>query len=86
MYFFYILKSERLKRLYTGYTNNLQKRVEEHNQGLVKSTKPYLPWKIVYYEAYLSKEEAIQREHNIKLRANAWNQLKRRVRKSLNTD
>lgn len=83
MYFTYVLKSKRFKRLYLGYTNNLRRRIEEHNQGLVEATRPYLPWQIVYYEAYLSKEEAVHREHNLKLRANAWNQLKRRIRKSI---
>lgn len=83
MYFVYLLKSKKSKRLYLGYTNDLRKRFAEHNQGLVKATKPYIPWQIVYYEAYLSKEEAIHREHNLKLRANAWNQLKRRIRKSI---
>lgn len=83
MYFFYILKSKKSKKLYLGYTNDLKKRFKEHNRGLVESTKPYLPWRIVYYEAYFSKEEAILREHNLKLRANAWNQLKQRIKKSI---
>jgi len=50
------------------------------------ATKPYLPWQIVYYEAYRVEEEARRREHNLKLRSNAWNQLKRRINKSLNAD
>ena len=83
MYFAYIIKSKKSKKLYLGYTDNLRKRLQEHNKGSVKSTKPYIPWKIVYYEAYLSKEEAIRRESNLKLRANAWNQLKRRIKKSI---
>ena len=86
MYFVYLLKSKKAKRLYLGYTNDLRKRFAEHNQRLAKATKPYTPWQIVYYEAYLSKGEAIHREHNLKLRANAWNQLKRRIKKSINTD
>lgn len=84
MYYVYILKSKKHNRQYIGYTEDLQKRLGEHNQGLVKSTHPYLPWRVVYYEAYSSQEEAILREHNLKLRANAWNQLKRRIEKSLN--
>ncbi len=83
MYFTYILKSKKSKKLYLGYTNNLQKRFAQHNQGLIKSTKPYLPWGITYYEAYFSKEDATHREQNLKLRANAWNQLKLRIRKSI---
>ena len=83
MHFTYILKSKKLKKLYLGHTNNLQKRFVQHNQGLVKSTKSYLPWGIIYYEAYFSKEDAVHREQNLKLRANAWNQLKLRIRKSI---
>ncbi len=86
MYFFYILKSKKSNKLYFGYTEDLKKRFYEHNKGLSKSTKPYIPWKIVYYEAYLSKDEAIKREHNLKLRANAWTQLSRRIKKSINLD
>ena len=73
MYFVYILKNKKFKRLYLGCTNNLRERLKEHNQGLVKSTLLYAPWKLVYYEAYLSKKEAFHREQNLKLRANAWN-------------
>lgn len=86
MYFFYILKSKKFKKLYLGYTNDLRKRLSEHNKGLSKATKPYIPWRLVYYEAYLSKQEAITRENNLKLRANAWNQLKSRIKQSLNTN
>lgn len=83
MHFVYILKSKKFKRLYLGYTNNLRKRLGEHNQGLVKATQPYIPYQPVYFEAYLSEKEARHREHNLKLRANAWNQLKRRIQRSI---
>lgn len=86
MHFVYILKSIKYKRLYIGYTSNLQKRIKEHNSGLVAATKPYLPWKVIYCEMYFFETEARHREHNLKLRANAWNQLKRRIWKSLNAD
>jgi len=82
MYFVYIIKNKKGK-LYIGYTSNLRKRLQKHNRGLVKSTKPYIPWKPVYYEAYFSQREALRREHNLKLRANAWNQLKRRIKESI---
>ena len=86
MYFVYLLKSKKSNNLYLGYTNDLKKRIDEHNQGLSRATKSCIPWRIVYYEAYFSKEEAIRREQNLKLRANAWNQLKLRIKKSINTD
>jgi len=83
MFFVYILKSIKFKKLYIGVTNNLSERLKQHNKGLVRSTKPYHPFKYVYFEGYFSKKEAYQREHNLKLRANAWNQLKRRIKDSL---
>ena len=48
MYFAYVLKSQKTKSLYKGQTDNLEKRLKEHNNGKVKSTKAFTPWKIVY--------------------------------------
>ncbi len=42
-YYVYIVESQNYQELYIGYTNDLRKRIKEHNQGLNKSTKPYLP-------------------------------------------
>lgn len=44
-YFVYILKSEKDKKLYTGYTNDLKKRLKDHNAGVVTSTKYRIPLK-----------------------------------------
>lgn len=52
--------------LYTGFTNDLKKRLKEHNQGLNFSTKRYMPWKIIYYEACLDKDDAVRRERYLK--------------------
>lgn len=52
---------------YTGWTNNLEKRIEDHNAGRgAKYTKSHLPVKLVYYETFLTKEEAMRREYQIK--------------------
>lgn len=52
---------------YTGWTNDLEKRVMAHNQGKgAKYTKPRLPVEVVYYETFQSKEEAMRRECEIK--------------------
>ena len=83
MFYVYILKSLKDDNLYIGSTNDLKRRMEEHNSGKVFSTKIRRPFKLVYYEAYLSEQEARKREHNLKLRANAFNQLKRRITESL---
>jgi putative endonuclease len=50
MYYVYVLKSEKDKKMYYGFTLNLEKRLGQHNCGLVQSTKSRAPFKIVYYE------------------------------------
>lgn len=62
MYYVYVLQSIKDKNLYTGYTNNLRRRIAEHNQGLSFSTSFRLPFKLIYYEAYLNRKDAMQRE------------------------
>ncbi|GAB4218688.1 MAG: GIY-YIG nuclease family protein [Candidatus Microgenomates bacterium] len=66
MFFTYVLKSEKDKKYYIGCTNNLKRRFEEHNSGLVKSTKSRRPLKLVYYEACLSEKKAFKREKYFK--------------------
>lgn len=66
MFYNYILQSEKNKALYVGYASDLRKRLIEHNQGLVGSTKPYRPWRVIYYEACLNEEDAKRREHYLK--------------------
>lgn len=83
MFYVYVLRSLRDGRLYTGYTNDLKKRVSEHNLGRTVSTRFRTPFELMYYEAYKSERDARNREHNLKLRANALNQLKRRLKFSL---
>ncbi|MCD6470942.1 GIY-YIG nuclease family protein [bacterium] len=58
MFYLYILKSSKDKKLYIGYTDNLKKRFREHNQGLAKSTKNRIPFDLIYYKAYFSKKDA----------------------------
>jgi len=82
MFYVYVIKNENDK-LYYGYTNNLKKRFFNHNNGDNFSTKGHI-WKLVYYEAYLSKEDALEREKQIKQFGQAWAQLRRRIKKSLN--
>jgi len=66
MFYNYILQSEKNRNLYVGYALDLRKRLKEHNQGLVKSTKPYRPWILIYYEACLNEKDARRREHYLK--------------------
>ena len=83
MYYVYILKSIKDKKLYIGYTNNLSRRIREHNSKLNQSTKSRTPFKLVYCEAYQSHQDAKKREYNLKLRAKALAQLLRRIRNSV---
>ena len=66
-FFIYVLFSEMHKQLYIGQTNNLERRFEQHNQGRVNSTKPYRPYKLIYFEQVDSKTKAIKREKELKL-------------------
>jgi putative endonuclease len=66
MYYTYVLKSLKDLKLYVGYTDDLTIRYEQHQKGLVKSTKNRRPFKLVYYEACLDKEKAIKREKQLK--------------------
>ena len=65
-YIVYVLRSAVNGSLYKGLTNDLDRRLKEHNAGKNKSTKPYRPWKIVYKEKFETKEEARERELYLK--------------------
>jgi putative endonuclease len=62
MYYVYILKSLKNKRLYKGCTEDLKQRLGEHNSGKSASTRSGKPWKLVYYEAFVSKKDAFREE------------------------
>jgi len=66
MFYVYVLESKKNGNLYMGYTTDLIKRVLEHNQGRNISTRPYMPWQPIYYEACLNKEDAKRREKYFK--------------------
>lgn len=52
---------------YTGWTNNLDKRLKDHNEGRgAKYTKARLPVSLIYHEKFQTKEEAMRREYAIK--------------------
>lgn len=66
MHYTYILQSTKDKHLYTGCTEDLRKRFKEHNDNLVISTKSRGPFKLIYYEASLNKDDAFARERYLK--------------------
>jgi putative endonuclease len=65
-FFVYVLESLKDGKRYIGYTNNLKKRIEEHKEGLTFSTKPRLPFKLIYFEGCLNQEDAKRRERYLK--------------------
>jgi putative endonuclease len=65
-YFVYILKSEKDNKRYIGSTNNLQRRIAEHNRGIVRSTKFRRPLQLIYIEKLSSRHEAEEREKYFK--------------------
>jgi putative endonuclease len=66
MYWVYILYSKKYDRFYTGLTNNLDRRLNEHNSGNVKPTKSYIPWVIIHREQFSTRLKARDREKFIK--------------------
>ena len=62
----YVLQSELYGRYYVGLTNDLARRLKEHNQGKMKYTKAYRPWKVVYQEDCMDYEAARRREKYFK--------------------
>jgi len=62
MYYTYILKSIDYNKFYIGSTENLKNRLNDHNNGKSKFTKPYLPWKVIYYEAHINRTLARKAE------------------------
>ncbi|NMC36663.1 GIY-YIG nuclease family protein [Candidatus Beckwithbacteria bacterium] len=65
-YYTYVLLSLKDLKFYIGWTDNLKLRVKKHNNGKVVATKNRLPLQLVYYEACLSKDRAIEREKQLK--------------------
>lgn len=66
MFYVYCLQSKVNSELYFGYTNDLKRRIGEHNRKLNFSTKRYAPWQLIYYEACLDEDDAKRREKYLK--------------------
>ncbi|MFA5961514.1 MAG: GIY-YIG nuclease family protein [Parcubacteria group bacterium] len=62
----YVLESKKNRDFYKGFTQDINKRLKEHNSGLTESTKNHRPWKLVYCEIFLNKQDAINREKYLK--------------------
>ena len=66
MYYVYVLRSKKDDNFYIGYTSDLDRRIDEHNQGVSKSTAHRRPLELVYYEACRSSKDAMHREKYLK--------------------
>ena len=69
MYYVYLLLSQKDKRTYLGSTDNLARRLNEHNTGKSISTKARVPFKLIYQEEHGSLKEARTREKYLKSRS-----------------
>jgi len=80
MYYLYIIKSIFRNKFYTGCTQNIENRLNEHNQGKCYWTKRYKPWIIHYIEKFESRQKAFSREKYLKSHAGRnW------IKKNINT-
>ena len=69
MFYVYVLFSDFDQKLYIGYSQDVHKRFRQHGNGEVKSTAPRRPLKLIYFEAHLSKHDALRREKYFKTTA-----------------
>ena len=83
MYYIYLIKSINGDFIYIGSTDDLKKRFKEHTFGKETSTKFYAPFRLIYYEAYLNKKDALIRENKLKHHGSVIGHLKKRLKYSL---
>jgi putative endonuclease len=64
----YVLRSLQSKRYYVGSSEDVEKRLQEHNAGKSKSTRVGAPWELIHTESFKTRSEAVLRERQIKAR------------------
>ena len=69
MFFAYVIQSEIDGSLYKGHSEDLQRRLQQHNSGKTKSIKSKIPYILIYSEEFLTREESIKRETYFKTAA-----------------
>ena len=70
MFYVYLLQSDVDSTFYVGYTENLEQRLEQHPHVGSKYTRRKVPWKLVYFEQFETKSEALKRELFLKKQRN----------------
>jgi putative endonuclease len=83
MHFLYLIQSKNDLTFYIGTTDNLKRRLDEHNKGLSLATKAKRPWILIYCEIYRSKKDALLREKKLKEHKSGWLRLKERIANSV---
>lgn len=81
-FYVYVLLSQSDGNFYIGFTQDIHKRLEQHNRGENKSTAPRTPFKLIYFEYHLSREDALRRESYFKT-SSGKRSLKQMIRDSL---
>ena len=66
MYYAYVIRSINFPYLYKGHCEDLEKRLKQHNAGMTISIRKYVPFEVVYFEKFLTREESIAREKYFK--------------------
>ncbi len=66
MFSVYAIKSKKKRYIYVGLTNNLERRLKQHNNGRSRTTSPYKPFELIYSEVFGTRIEARKREKYLK--------------------
>jgi putative endonuclease len=66
MYYAYVVKSSHKEYYYKGHCHDLDKRIREHNLGMTRSLRPYIPVELIYSEQFETEQQAIEREKYFK--------------------
>jgi len=73
MFYVYVLQSLSYNTYYIGSTEDVERRLSEHNSGKGRYTSGRLPWRLVYQEEYSCRSEALKRERSLK--AGQWRKI-----------
>ena len=65
-YYVYILYSEKFDKFYIGQTNDISDRINRHNSGNEKATKPFIPWEMIWVVSKETRSEAMILEKKLK--------------------
>ena len=66
MFYAYVIKSMNHDFFYKGHCEDMNERLVQHNSGMTESIRPYIPFELIYWEEFMTREEAIKREKYFK--------------------